>query len=397
MSNQTSPENQEKLSQLSKEELVEIILTQKKLIEAPKQEIEKLKVNRDLNSKISSNSRGTNEKKEIFVRLTAWLTGITALLTAIAAVLGAFGEIDFTSLLNILDLDQIPMKIIDSEYAVLEEASVWRNTDISKPPIERLEVGNYVHVRGLLIDHGLYAIELTSKKLGYVSIEHLTEADIFRAEKTAEIKRQEFLFRIRVSSNWENDVNIYKEPDERSKRIGILTAGKKIDQNTFNNGEAEVIERIADGKWLEIGVGQRSIGFVYSQDVTEIWPTGVITYTDSEEEITATLKPRAAVETKMRQGSNYLRIETKVKCEEEACNQISLYSGVEKKPNGPRTYKGHRIIGNWQKGDEIPIYAILPLEFIDLVGNNIYYCIGTASSCRPGKILRVSASGIVSI
>lgn len=54
MNNKTSTRNREKLSQLSTEELVEIILTQQEVIEYLKQEIEKLKVSRDLNSKTSS-------------------------------------------------------------------------------------------------------------------------------------------------------------------------------------------------------------------------------------------------------------------------------------------------------------------------------------------------------
>ena len=54
MSKQTSAKNREKLSQLSKKELVEMILTQQEVIEYLKQEIEKLKVSRDLDSKISS-------------------------------------------------------------------------------------------------------------------------------------------------------------------------------------------------------------------------------------------------------------------------------------------------------------------------------------------------------
>lgn len=54
MSKQTSVKNREKLSQFSNKELVEMILTQQEVIEYLKQEIEKLKVGRDLDSKISS-------------------------------------------------------------------------------------------------------------------------------------------------------------------------------------------------------------------------------------------------------------------------------------------------------------------------------------------------------
>ena len=54
MNKQTSVKNQEKLSQLSKKELVEMILTQQEVIEYLKQEIDSLKVSRDLDSKISS-------------------------------------------------------------------------------------------------------------------------------------------------------------------------------------------------------------------------------------------------------------------------------------------------------------------------------------------------------
>ena len=54
MSKETFTSKQEKLSQLSKEELVEIILTQQEAIESLKEEIERLKISRDLDSKVSS-------------------------------------------------------------------------------------------------------------------------------------------------------------------------------------------------------------------------------------------------------------------------------------------------------------------------------------------------------
>jgi transposase len=54
MSQKSQLKNQEKLNQLSKEELVETILTQPKIIEGLKVEIEKLKISRNLDSKISS-------------------------------------------------------------------------------------------------------------------------------------------------------------------------------------------------------------------------------------------------------------------------------------------------------------------------------------------------------
>ena len=54
MSEKTSTKNKDKLSQLSTEELVEIILTQQEIIEHLKEEVEKLKVSRELDSKISS-------------------------------------------------------------------------------------------------------------------------------------------------------------------------------------------------------------------------------------------------------------------------------------------------------------------------------------------------------
>ena len=54
MSKKTSQKNREKLSQLPTEELVEMILTQQDVIEYLKQEIEKLKASRDLDSKTSS-------------------------------------------------------------------------------------------------------------------------------------------------------------------------------------------------------------------------------------------------------------------------------------------------------------------------------------------------------
>ena len=54
MSKKTPQKNREKLSQLSTEELVEMILTQIEVIECLKQEIERLKLSKDLDSKISS-------------------------------------------------------------------------------------------------------------------------------------------------------------------------------------------------------------------------------------------------------------------------------------------------------------------------------------------------------
>ncbi|MDJ0595485.1 MAG: hypothetical protein QNJ72_36785 [Pleurocapsa sp. MO_226.B13] len=59
MSQETPQRKQEKLSQLSKKELVEIIQTQIETIEDLKQEIEKLKISRDLNSQRLSRSRLT--------------------------------------------------------------------------------------------------------------------------------------------------------------------------------------------------------------------------------------------------------------------------------------------------------------------------------------------------
>lgn len=54
MSKKTSTKNQDKLSQWSREELVEIILTQQEVIEYLKEEVEKLKVSRELDSRTSS-------------------------------------------------------------------------------------------------------------------------------------------------------------------------------------------------------------------------------------------------------------------------------------------------------------------------------------------------------
>lgn len=70
MSKVPSTRKPEKLSQLSKEELVEIILTQQEAIESLKEEIERLKLSRDLDSKISSKPpssdllKKTEKKKE---------------------------------------------------------------------------------------------------------------------------------------------------------------------------------------------------------------------------------------------------------------------------------------------------------------------------------------------
>ena len=54
MNQQSESNNQEQLNQLSKKELVEIILAQQKIIEELRIEIEKLKISRNLDSKISS-------------------------------------------------------------------------------------------------------------------------------------------------------------------------------------------------------------------------------------------------------------------------------------------------------------------------------------------------------
>lgn len=54
MRQKTLQRNRAKLNQLSKEELVEIILTQQEAIKSLKEEIEKLKITRDLDSKVSS-------------------------------------------------------------------------------------------------------------------------------------------------------------------------------------------------------------------------------------------------------------------------------------------------------------------------------------------------------
>ncbi len=60
----SSPFNPDELNQLSKAELVQIILTQQKLIEQLKQEIEKLKLSRDKNSKTSSKPPSTDLLKK---------------------------------------------------------------------------------------------------------------------------------------------------------------------------------------------------------------------------------------------------------------------------------------------------------------------------------------------
>ena len=54
MSQQLQGKNQEQLNQLSIKELVDIILTQQEIIERLNQEIGKLKISRNLDSKISS-------------------------------------------------------------------------------------------------------------------------------------------------------------------------------------------------------------------------------------------------------------------------------------------------------------------------------------------------------
>ena len=54
MSQQPELDGQEQLSQLSKGELVKIILAQQEIIDQLKVEIEKLKIGRNLDSKISS-------------------------------------------------------------------------------------------------------------------------------------------------------------------------------------------------------------------------------------------------------------------------------------------------------------------------------------------------------
>ena len=57
----TDPEN---LNQLSKSELVQLIISQQKIIEELKQEIEKLKVSRDLDSQTSSKPPSTDLLKK---------------------------------------------------------------------------------------------------------------------------------------------------------------------------------------------------------------------------------------------------------------------------------------------------------------------------------------------
>ena len=58
----TDPEN---LNQLSKSELVSLIISQQKIIEELKQEIEKLKVSRDLDSQTSSRATINRSTEEI--------------------------------------------------------------------------------------------------------------------------------------------------------------------------------------------------------------------------------------------------------------------------------------------------------------------------------------------
>ena len=187
------------------------------------------------------------ERKGIGRRFSTWLTGVTALLATIAAVLTAIGTIDLTPLLNIVTPEQPEMTIVDSEYAVLRDASIWRDTDITEAPIGRLQIGSFIRVRGRMSARGLYAIELSSGKLGYVSSEHLMEADPYRAQMAAEFTnlpqtgssntQGKFLFGIRASASWDTDTNIYERPDSQSDITGALTAGRQLGRDVFKNGE----------------------------------------------------------------------------------------------------------------------------------------------------------------
>ncbi len=59
-----SPTDSESLDQLSKTELVQVIISQQKIIEQLKQQIEKLKISRDLDSQTSSKPPSTDLLKK---------------------------------------------------------------------------------------------------------------------------------------------------------------------------------------------------------------------------------------------------------------------------------------------------------------------------------------------
>ena len=202
---------------------------------------------------------------------------------------------------------------------------------------------------------------------------------------------------IRVGTSWEQSVNIYREHNIDSDTVSVLSAAGEIilGHEVFNAGEVAVLDRTSDGKWLEVGIDGRSLGFVQASEIQEIWPTGLITYTENVgEEVLSTLKSSSGVETIIRKGPNYLRLETKVECLDETCTRISFYSMVDKSPNGVvGTYGGHEVVGNWKKGDMISIYAIVPPDFLNLVGNVFFSCIGSKQVCTSSRILGVKVVG----
>jgi hypothetical protein len=336
------------------------------------------------------------EPSKYFTPITAWFAGITAFIAALAAVLNAFGTLDLSPVVNIFRRQSYAIAVIDAEYAVSRDVSYWSDVDITEAPVGRIEAGNFVRVRGLIKDYELYMIELSSVEIAFVSKHNLIEADTYRQE-TIIVGTQNtgnFLFDIRASASWSSDTAIFEAPSSASKIVGHLTAGEKMGHERFNQGEVQVIDRVQQGGWLQVGVAGKSIGFVQSKDVVELWPTGVVTYSEASEELIESFKRDGGANVEVRRGPNYLRLETSIECEYESCDRISFYSSVEKTPNGPRAYTGQPVLGSWSANEDIKIYAILPLDFLDMGVNDVYYCIGTKDGCLPSAILRVSAAGV---
>ncbi len=67
------PTDEDRLNQLSKTELVQVIISQQKIIEELKQEIAKLKVSRDLDSQTSSKPPSTDLLKKVETQQVAQL------------------------------------------------------------------------------------------------------------------------------------------------------------------------------------------------------------------------------------------------------------------------------------------------------------------------------------
>lgn len=337
--------------------------------------------------------------------LVKWGGGIVAFLAIVATATGHLENIVFSKLMSGFDSKEYKIVLIDSEYIAVQEGNIWDTPDVTIPPINKLKQGTVIRVRGEIKEKGLYAIEQSSNKLGYISKIHLVKTskirtnlqreDVnYKGKTDGDQAARKLLFGVRAGAMWEEKLKIYENPSLLSSVVGILDGGN-VSSFDYLEGQVDVLDSFEGSNWIEIGVGGKSIGFIDSISAQVSWPTGVISYSGVGEEIVTSFVSNTGATVRIKRGPTYLRLETKIMCESELCNSVYFYSTSRKKTKGPRHYMGRSILGSWNKNEIVSVYLILPSDFIDTEGKDIISCIGNESGCKPRRVMKVSAPGYV--